>query len=74
MTGYLTTHVLDTARGRPAEGMIIELFKIEKNSRTHLKTLVTNDDGRTDEQIMPAGEFASMCFASLLLLDIKFYP
>ena len=29
------------------------------NSRTHLKTLVTNDDGRTDEQIMPAGDFAT---------------
>ena len=59
MTGNLTTHVLDTARGCPAEGMIIELFKIEMNSRTHLKTLVTNDDGRTVEQIMPAGDFAT---------------
>ena len=58
MTGFLTTHVLDTARGCPAEGMKIELFKIEGTKRQHLKTLKTNDDGRTDEQILPAAEFA----------------
>lgn len=59
MTGYLTTHVLDTARGCPAEGLKIELFRIDGDSRTHLKTLTTNDDGRTDEQILPAAEFAT---------------
>tara|TARA_R110002072_G_scaffold6717_6_gene38428 strand:+ start:1980 stop:2354 length:375 start_codon:yes stop_codon:yes gene_type:complete len=57
MTGYLTTHVLDTARGCPAEGLKIELFKIDGEARAHLKTLVTNDDGRTDEQILPADTF-----------------
>ncbi|MEM9579023.1 MAG: hydroxyisourate hydrolase [Pseudomonadota bacterium] len=57
MTGYLTTHVLDTARGRPAEGVKIELFRIEGDARIPLKTLVTNDDGRTDEQILPAETF-----------------
>ncbi|PYG28784.1 hydroxyisourate hydrolase [Pelagimonas varians] len=57
MTGYLTTHVLDTARGCPAEGLKIELFKINGDSRSLLKTLTTNDDGRTDEQILPAAEF-----------------
>jgi 5-hydroxyisourate hydrolase len=59
MTGFLTTHVLDTARGCPAEGLKIELFRIEDDARTHLKTLVTNDDGRTDEQILPADAFAT---------------
>lgn len=58
MSGYLTTHVLDTARGCPADGMTIELFRIEGERRTHLKTLVTNEDGRTDEQILPAEQFA----------------
>ncbi len=47
MTG-LTTHVLDTALGRPAEGLIIDLFRIEGEARTHLKTVVTNSDGRVD--------------------------
>lgn len=57
MAGYLTTHVLDTARGCPAEGLKIELFKIDGETRAHLKTLTTNDDGRTDEQILPADKF-----------------
>ncbi len=57
MAGYLTTHVLDTARGCPAEGLKIELFRIDGDARVHLRTLVTNDDGRTDEQILPAAEF-----------------
>lgn len=57
MTGYLTTHVLDTARGCPAEGLTIELYRIEGDRRTHLKTLKTNSDGRTDEQILPADKF-----------------
>lgn len=57
MTGYLTTHVLDTARGCPAEGLKIELFRLVGETRTHLKTLVTNDDGRTDEQILPSDRF-----------------
>lgn len=57
MGGYLTTHVLDTARGCPAQGLKIELFRIEGERRTHLTTLVTNDDGRTDEQILPTDAF-----------------
>ncbi len=57
MSGYLTTHVLDTARGCPAEGLKIDLYRIEGESRTHLRSLSTNDDGRTDEQILPAAEF-----------------
>jgi 5-hydroxyisourate hydrolase len=57
MSGYLTTHVLDTARGCPADGLSIDLFRIEGDKRSHLKTVVTNDDGRTDAQILPSDEF-----------------
>lgn len=57
MAGYLTTHVLDTARGRPAEGLEIDLFRIIGEDRIHLKTVVTNEDGRTGEQILPAESF-----------------
>ena len=57
MTGYLTTHVLDTARGCPAEGLKIDLFKLDSETRIHLKTLITNEDGRTDEQILPTDQF-----------------
>jgi 5-hydroxyisourate hydrolase len=58
MTGYLTTHVLDTARGQPAAGLTIELFRMQGETRTHLRTLTTNADGRTDAPILPEEEFA----------------
>lgn len=58
MAGFLTTHVLDTARGCPAEGLTIALYRLEGETRVHLKTLATNDDGRTDAQILPEAEFA----------------
>jgi 5-hydroxyisourate hydrolase len=57
MSGYLTTHVLDTARGCPAEGLRIDLYRIDGDTRSQLCTLMTNADGRTDEQILPASEF-----------------
>ena len=57
MTGFLTTHVLDTALGAPAADLKIELFRLENEDRNHLKTLLTNEDGRTDEQILPESEF-----------------
>ncbi|MGB7244024.1 MAG: hydroxyisourate hydrolase [Sulfitobacter sp.] len=57
MAGYLTTHVLDTARGCPAAGLQIELFRIEGDTRTPLKKMTTNSDGRTDQQILPEDEF-----------------
>lgn len=58
MSGYLTTHVLDTARGCPAEGLRIELYRIEGEERQLLRTLTTNDDGRTNEHILPVAEFS----------------
>lgn len=57
MPGYLTTHVLDTARGRPAQGMEIVLFRLQGNQRTELARMRTNDDGRTDSQILPEADF-----------------
>lgn len=57
MSGYLTTHVLDTARGVPAQGIDIVLYRIEDYSLTKIATSVTNADGRTDEPILPAEEF-----------------
>ena len=48
MAGYLTTHVLDTARGRPAEGVRIALYRLSSGGRERLAEAVTNADGRTD--------------------------
>ena len=58
MTGYLTTHVLDTARGRPASGMRIELFRLDHGGRERLAEMLTNRDGRTDTPILPEDRFA----------------
>tara|TARA_R110002094_G_scaffold171498_5_gene153454 strand:+ start:712 stop:1065 length:354 start_codon:yes stop_codon:yes gene_type:complete len=57
MSGYLTTHVLDTARGCPAQGLRIDLYRLDGETRVHLRSLTTNDDGRTDEQILPEDRF-----------------
>jgi len=57
MAGWLTTHVLDTARGCPAEGLSITLYRLEGGGREELVTLVTNADGRTDSHILPAESF-----------------
>lgn len=56
--GYLTTHVLDTARGCPAEGLKIALYRVTGNSHRKLVEMVTNADGRTDAPILPAEKFA----------------
>jgi 5-hydroxyisourate hydrolase len=55
MTG-LTTHVLDTASGRPAEGLVIDLFRIDGEVRQKLKSVTTNADGRVDGGPILAGE------------------
>lgn len=49
--GRLTTHVLDTQLGRPAAGLIIELWNVSGEA-VKLKTTVTNNDGRVDEPLL----------------------
>ena len=55
MTGRLTTHVLDTARGTPAAGIRVELFRGGESEP--LKTVETNAGGRTDEPLLEGEEF-----------------
>ena len=54
--GRLTTHVLDTMSGLPAAGLKIELWQVGGDDM-HLKTLVTNDDGRVDSPILEDADF-----------------
>jgi len=49
--GKLTTHVLDTANGRPAAGIKVELAVHEGSAWKKLKSVTTNKDGRTDEPL-----------------------
>ncbi len=56
-TGRLSTHVLDTARGRPAGGVPVTLFKIEPTGeRREIKHARTNDDGRLDAPALTGTE------------------
>lgn len=57
MSGFLTTHILDTAAGTPAKGIEIDLYRLEGETRTKLNSTVTNDDGRTDSPILPKEKF-----------------
>ena len=55
--GRLTTHVLDTAAGKPAAGLTIELYRIGKTAE-RLAEVVTNADGRVDGPLLDGTDFA----------------
>ena len=67
MAGYLTTHVLDTARGCPAAGLRIALYAVSGNSHRKIAEAVTNADGRTDGPILPAEGFATGSYELVFL-------
>jgi 5-hydroxyisourate hydrolase len=52
MSGRLTTHVLDTANGRPAAGIPVELARFDGEAREVLASVTTNADGRTDSPLL----------------------
>ncbi len=55
--GQLTTHVLDTSSGRPAGGIRIELFRLDKGAREKLADVATNDDGRCTAPLLQDDDF-----------------
>ncbi len=55
--GKLTTHVLDTALGKPAAGLTIELFRIKGEAREKIGAFTTNSDGRIDTPILEGDAF-----------------
>lgn len=55
--GRLTTHVLDTARGKPAAGVTIALYRVSGNSHRKIAETVTNADGRTDAPMLSGTDF-----------------
>ncbi len=50
--GRLSTHVLDTAKGKPAAGVVIALYRLQGEARELLLRTQTNDDGRTDQPLL----------------------
>ncbi|TXI03580.1 MAG: hydroxyisourate hydrolase [Pseudorhodobacter sp.] len=59
MAGRLSTHVLDTARGKPAAGVKITLYRLSGAGRERLKEVVTNADGRTDQPMLAGDELTA---------------
>ena len=65
----ISTHVLDTARGLPAPGVTVQLFRIDDNARELIATAQTDAGGRispifggelaagTYELLFSAGEY-----------------
>ena len=50
--GQLTTHVLDTAHGKPASGVDLLLFRSVNGLRTQLLAATTNADGRCNQPLL----------------------
>lgn len=57
--GRLSTHVLDTALGRPAAGVKIMLYRISGQSHRKIAETVTNADGRTDAPLLEGGKLTA---------------
>lgn len=55
--GWLSTHVLDTARGRPAAGIGVTLYRIMGAERSQIAAAVTNADGRTDAPLLAGADY-----------------
>ncbi|THU04511.1 hydroxyisourate hydrolase [Lampropedia puyangensis] len=51
----LSTHVLDTANGKPAAGMTVSLYAIHGQEATCLSKHVLNNDGRTNTPLFSDG-------------------
>lgn len=58
-SGRLTTHVLDTANGRPASGIRVELFRLADGRREPLVATETNEDGRCDQPLLSGEDFSA---------------
>jgi len=55
--GNLTTHVLDTAQGIPAEGVPVMVFRVTGGQRVQVAQAVTNAQGRIDTPLLDGQAF-----------------
>jgi len=56
--GALTTHVLDTALGRPGRGIRFELYRVD-GDRQRLADGVTDSDGRCAAPLLEGADFTT---------------
>lgn len=60
--GRLTTHILDIMSGKPAAGVIVELFAVDGGEREMLAKAVTNADGRCEKPLLAEDAFQAGTF------------
>ncbi|AFC87368.1 hydroxyisourate hydrolase [Frateuria aurantia] len=53
----LTTHILDTSHGRPAAGVMIELFRLQVDGLHPLTRQISNADGRCEHPLLEGESF-----------------
>ena len=58
----LSTHVLDTAHGRPAAGVAVELYEVDGGARSLRAQAVTNADGRCDAPLLEGDALRAGCY------------
>ena len=60
--GKLTTHILDTSVGTPAQGVEIKLYKRNDSSLKLINSAKTNEDGRCNEPLLSGDLFEEGCY------------
>jgi 5-hydroxyisourate hydrolase len=70
--GRLSTHVLDTVRGRPAAGVAVELFALEGEARRLVERARTNPDGRTDAPLLAGPDFRTGTYELVFHVGVYF--
>ena len=51
----LTTHVLDIYSGKPGGGIKVDLYFISGENKKKIKSIVLNNDGRSDQPLVEKG-------------------
>jgi 5-hydroxyisourate hydrolase len=57
--GRLTTHVLDSAYGRPGSNIAVELYRVAGSQLELLASTLTNSDGRCDTPLLQGEAYCS---------------
>ena len=60
--GKLTTHILDTSMGTPAQGVEIKLYKRNDSSLKLINSAKTNEDGRCNVPLLSGDLFEEGCY------------
>jgi 5-hydroxyisourate hydrolase len=70
--GRLTTHVLDTARGLPAAGIKLVLYRRQDDQYVAIGNAVTNADGRCDRPLLEGSDFTMGRYRLVFAMGIYF--